>query len=689
LLIRANLYAMLSRTNQAICRSHTPQQLYREVCQLAVDTGYFSFVWVGMPDEDRIKAVASAGQDNGYMQELLISLDPRDARAHGPTARCLHTGETFIVNDFLASPLTAPWHAAAHRAGFAASAALPLRARGKVVAVLTLYASTAQFFSSELVAALGELSPGLSLALDRFELDRERQRDEAALRLRDRAIQAVTQGICITNPNAPDHPIVYASPSFAKMSGYAQHELIGQNCRILQGPQTDSSAVAALRLAIDQRSDCTVELLNYRKDGSPYWNNVSISPVLDACGCVTHFVGIQTDVTERRRLEELYRQSQKMEAIGKLAGGIAHDFNNLLTVINGYAHQLQKSPLPDPRVQRSLAEIEKAGERAATLTAQLLAFSRQQIATPQVTEPNRLVAELDSMLRRLLGENVTLRSQLPRGVWPVKVDRGQFDQVLMNLVVNARDAMPDGGCLTIETHNVRVLREIADAHDIIPRGEYVVLSVADSGGGMDEEIRARIFEPYFTTKDIGKGTGLGLSMVHGIVNQWQGHITVESAPRKGSKFKIYIPRATEASSSHVSAPETAVRSGHETILLAEDEDAVRALLTEMLEADGYHVLAARNGAEALELANTYPRPIRLLISDAVMPVIGGRLLAETLRATQPACEVLFISGYLDDALRAGGVAGSSHAFLAKPFSADVFVKTVRAVLDGEAQAHVC
>jgi len=508
------------------------------------------------------------------------------------------------------------------------------------------------------------------------------KRAEEVLRLRDRAIQAVAQGILITDPNRPDNPAVWASPGYERMTGYAAGEIVGRNCRFLQGKDTDPAAAARLRRAIAAGEGCTVELLNYKKDGTPFWNELSISPVRDDQGRLIHFVGVQVDVTARRTLDEQFRQAQKMEVVGRLAGGVAHDFNNLLTVINGYSELLLVGLPPGDPSREMLEEIHKAGERSAGLTRQLLAFSRKQILDARVLDPNAVVAEAEKMLRRTIGEDVRLTLALAPDAGRVRADAGQLEQVLMNLVVNARDAMPRGGRLTIRIRNATLGAAADPAHPAARPGPHVVLSVTDTGTGMTDEVKAHLFEPFFTTKGVGQGTGLGLATVYGIVQQSGGHLRVESAVGKGTTFEVYLPRA-EGGSGAVPA-RSAVRAaprGVETILLVEDDDGVRGLTRHVLTGAGYAVLEATDGEAAVGVAAGHAGPIHLLVTDVVMPGIGGREAAERLVAARPGLRVLFLSGYTEDAVVRNGVSREDVDFLQKPFAPAAFAVKVRQVLD--------
>ncbi len=395
-----------------------------------------------------------------------------------------------------------------------------------------------------------------------------------------------------------------------------------------------------------------------------------------------HFV-IYEDLTEQKKLEAQFRQSQKMEAIGKLAGGIAHDFNNLLTTIIGHAELTLLQVDKDSPLRGGMEEINKASDRAATLTNQLLAFSRKQMVQPVVLNINHTIAEMDKMLRRLIGEDIDLATILEPELWKVKFDAGQMDQVVMNLAVNAKDAMPKGGKLTIETANVNLDEAYARQHGIeLKPGPFVMLSVSDTGFGIDEETQSHLFEPFFTTKEKGKGTGLGLSTVYGIVKQGNGYIWVYSEPGQGTTFKIYLPKSEEEEVFVAEAqiqPQNLV--GSETILLAEDEDSVRKLIRSTLQEYGYRVLEAQDGKKALQLIEHHKGPIHLLLTDVVMPGMGGRELAERLQPLYPKMKILYMSGYTDNAIVHHGVLESGMPFIQKPFAPKVLVSKVREVLD--------
>ncbi|MEW6543046.1 MAG: ATP-binding protein [Nitrospirota bacterium] len=385
---------------------------------------------------------------------------------------------------------------------------------------------------------------------------------------------------------------------------------------------------------------------------------------------------------ERRQLEEQLRQSQKMEAIGRLAGGIAHDFNNLLTVIIGHSQLLSEQMRDQGGLRDQVEEIKRAGERAGALTKQLLAFSRSQMLTPQVVDLNETVAAMGGMLRRLLGEDITLVSRPDPALRRIKADPTQLEQVVLNLAVNARDAMPRGGRLTVETANVELREPYVHEHVIVPAGSYAVLAVQDTGGGMDRQTRARIFEPFFTTKEKGQGTGLGLATVYGIVKQSGGYILVDSEPGQGATFRVYFPPSAEkAKADQPPRPPSEVPGGSETVLLVEDEDSIRTMLSGVLRSYGYQVLESRSGEEALRIAGAHQGPIQILLTDVIMPGMNGREVAERLVLLRRGMKVLYMSGHTTDVIVQRGVLQADTAFLAKPFTPAALARKLREVLD--------
>ncbi|MGE3467914.1 MAG: PAS domain-containing protein, partial [Pyrinomonadaceae bacterium] len=417
-------------------------------------------------------------------------------------------------------------------------------------------------------------------------------------------------------------------------------------------------------------------------DGEVRHLESSAKVLRDENGTPLHFIGVNWDITERKQLEDQFRQSQKMEAIGVLAGGIAHDFNNLLTAINGYSDlTLRKMPVDDP-LRANIEEVKNAGDRAAVLTSQLLAFSRKQVLNPIVHNVNTVISNIENMLRRIIKENIELRTSLDPNLGNVRADPGQIEQVVMNLTLNARDAMPNGGLLTIKTETTYLEESYVGQHLEIKPGNFVKITVADTGEGISPEVKSHIFDPFFTTKEVGKGTGLGLSTVYGIVKQSGGDIMVYSEVGHGTTFKIYLPCVDEnVEQPKWPEPPQEHQRGTGTILLVEDEDIVRNLVIAVLTGAGYKVLDAASGDEGLAICRSYTDPIHLLLSDVIMPKMGGIELKAHVAKLRPEISVLFMSGYTDESLAHRGIYDEDVAFIEKPFTPDALARKVREVLE--------
>ncbi len=477
--------------------------------------------------------------------------------------------------------------------------------------------------------------------------------------------------------------IVSWNPGAEKMYGYSRAEAIGKDARMLLPKGASDEVSENIRRAVEGKNS-TSETVRMHKDGKPIEVALSISPVRNRNGEMVGLATIARDITDRKRLEQQLLHSQKMEAVGRLAGGIAHDFNNLLSIIVGYTYLIKSSTKPEQPIHAAAEQIMSASERAASLTRQLLAFSRKQIIRPEVINLNEVTSGIGKIIPRLVSEEIDVRIVKHEPLPSIQVDPGQIEQVIMNLVVNARDAMPKGGKLTIETGTV-AFSESEARHHGIRSGNYVLLAISDTGIGMDENTRSRIFEPFFTTKEAGKGTGLGLATVYGIVNQSNGHIWVYSEPDQGTTFKIYFPaiEAAVESAQAVHRPELTV-CGTEAVLLVEDEEHLRELLSHVLRDNGYDVRVAANGQEALRLIEEQKTPIDLLISDVVMPGMRGQQLAEHVLRKYPQISIIYMSGYTDNALIHSGSLPEDTTFLQKPFTPDAMLQHVREVLDRRA-----
>ncbi len=491
-----------------------------------------------------------------------------------------------------------------------------------------------------------------------------------------------------------DGRIVRVNRAELEMLGCDTGEMLGKPVWSFVVEEDLTRKITMARLEGDRSFHETFERTYRRKDGKTLQVLVKDQVIRDKGGRITGIRSMMEDITERRRTEEALRKSeeqlrqwQRVEAIGRLAGGVAHDFNNLLTTIIGCTEDLIGDFDPDDRRLEGITEIHRAAQRATALTRQLLAFGRRQVLHPQVLNLNVVVEGMEPMLRRLIGEDLDFVTLLDPQIWPVKVDRGQIEQVLMNLAVNARDAMPGGGKVTIETANVELDEEYARSHVSAKPGAYAMLAISDTGCGMDKEIQSHLFEPFFTTKEKGKGTGLGLSMVYGIVKQSGGNIWAYSEPGQGTTFKIYFPSVqekTEATAESVSVPADNAGRGVETILLVEDEESVRKMVGKILSGEGYTILEAAHGEEAIRICRSHKGPIHLLMTDVVMPRMSGRELAEKLRPLRKGMKVLYMSGYPDNTIVHHGVLDPHTAFLQKPFSLRALEQKVRDVLNSEA-----
>ncbi len=507
----------------------------------------------------------------------------------------------------------------------------------------------------------------------------ERKKNIQTIQKLSKAIEQSPVATVITDTKGT---IEYVNPAFTEITGYTYEEAIGQNPRILKSGKMPDELYKDLWETITRGKVWKGEMINRRKDGELIWEYLIISPLFNERGEITHFLASKENITEKKKLENDLLQKQKMEAIGRLAGGIAHDFNNMLTVINGYSQLiLHKMPKDDP-LYKKIEQIYQAGERAKNLTSQLLTFSRKQIRQPDIINLNTLIRDMEKMLIRLIGEDVQIVTRPDENLWTIESDKSQLEQILLNLAINARQAMPEGGQLRISTQNVVVDESFVATHPGTKSGKYVLLKITDTGKGMDEETQKHIFEPFFTTKPTGQGTGLGLATVYGIVKQNGGYIEVKSRLNHGTTFFIYFPAVESSFSPKPTNEEKSDDfSGGETIFLVEDDPSVRELTSKSLKYFGYKVAIATNGREALEMVKNASFRFDLLITDVVMPEMSGRKLVDLIRAKHPALKVLFMSGYTEDQISEKGVQNKEINFIQKPFSPLELAKKVRQILD--------
>ena len=501
------------------------------------------------------------------------------------------------------------------------------------------------------------------------------------------AVETTRMPMIVTDPHQPDNPIIFANRAFIRMTGYTADELIGRNCRFLQGPETDRETVAEVRDAVREHREFASEILNYRKDGSSFWNALFVSPVFNRSGDLVYFFGSQLDVSRRRDAEESLHQAQKMESLGQLTGGIAHDFNNLLQVMSGH-NEVMLALLDHPtldmaRMRRAGEAVRAATERAAKLTHQLLAFSRKQRLEGRILNLNGLVENMSEIADRTLGESIVLKTALAADLWTTRIDPTQAEVALLNVLINARDAMPNGGTVTVKSENLLIEDEDSALYKTVPPGAYVVVSVTDTGIGMPQEILARVMEPFFTTKGEGKGTGLGLAMVYGFAKQSGGSVKIYSEVGHGTTVRLLFPASDQKAEEEAKPTiRAADRHGTETVLVVDDRPDVAAVAGTILEDFGYKVMVVDSPRTAIEILDSEVR-IDVLFTDLIMPGgMNGVMLARAARERQPKIKVLLTTGYAEASLERTDAGGTEFEIINKPYKRMELARRVRRVIDG-------
>ncbi|MEO5823846.1 MAG: PAS domain-containing protein, partial [Vicinamibacteraceae bacterium] len=685
------VYAVLSHINHAIVRERNLSAVFERTCRIAVEQGGFSAAWVALAPESGVSTLTIAADAGapGHAQALRSAVaDP--AFATSAPARAVADGRRIIANGDEASDsllqACPPLAALAAEYGYQAVACFPLRSNDIVRGVLVLSSPDPALFDADEVRLLEEMAMDVGFAMEVSQAEAERAQSATALRESqgrlERAVRAGNVGLwewsLVSNA-------VYYSSQWKRQLGFDDAD-VAADFEAWRGrihPDDVERAIAAIGEYLrGQAPHLEVEYRCRHKDGSYRHMLAHATVLLDERAGPVALLGAHVDVTRHTELQAQFLQAQKMESLGRLAGGIAHDFNNLLTIINGTADLALLRVAAAGQRDDDWRGVRDAGERAATLTRQLLAISRKQVLHIEVLDPNEVLGGIEGLLRRLIGEDILLRVALAPDVGRVKADAGQIEQVVVNLAVNARDAMPRGGMLTIETRPAEVVGTMMAAErSPVAQGRYVVIAVTDTGEGMDEATQARAFEPFFTTKGPGKGTGLGLSTVFGIVRLSGGAIRLRSERGVGTTLEVYLPSVTDAARRTRSGPHQTVVRGTETILVVEDEPALRLVARKILENAGYTIVVASSGDEALTIFRRAVTPIHLLLTDVVMPGMSGPTLVGRLREEGGRTSILYTSGYADDALTAESGRDERIHFLAKPYTGTTLLRKVRDVLD--------
>jgi two-component system cell cycle sensor histidine kinase/response regulator CckA len=667
------------RISEAAHSSPTLDDLYREIHRIVGEL---------MPAKNFYIALYDAATDTVTFPYFVDEYDqphPPQRAGRGLTEYVLRTGEPLLADEALHDLLTSRGAAAMVGTPSLQWLGVPLTIGDRTIGVLAVQTYTAGVhYGQAEERVLAFVSRQIAMAIERKRVEVALRASELRLARAQEAAHLGSWELDLTNLEDVNQNPIWWSDEVYRIFGYAPGEVPASNELFFKSvpPEDVPRIQAALQGSLRDGIPYCVQHRVIRPDGTERIVEERSTIVRDPAGRPIRMVGTVLDVTDHQRLEEQLRQAQKMEAVGRLAGGVAHDFNNLLTAILGSAELLLGRLGPDHPERVEAEEIRKAALWAADLTRQLLAFSRQQVLDPQVFDLSAVVADMDKMLRRLVRADITFRTRLASDLGAVRADPGQIEQVIMNLAVNACDAMPGGGTLTIETANVELGAGRERDQLTANPGRYVMLTVSDTGTGMSATTQAHIFEPFFTTKERGKGTGLGLSTVYGIVKQSEGYVWLESEPGRGTTFKVYLPRVDAPIETPAPglAP-VAARGGAETILVVEDQEPVRRLTCKILETQGYAVLVAADGPEALQMAERHQGVIDILVTDVVMPGMSGREVGRRLAAVRPGMRVLYLSGYADDSIVSHGVLAPGLAFLQKPFTPETLARRVRELLD--------
>jgi len=678
------LYTVLSNINQTIIRVRDPQELFQTACRIAVEDGGFRLAWVGLLDKASgdVIQTASAGMDDGYLAKLRITIGnaPSD---QGPTGSAIREGRYSVANDIEHDARMTPWRADALQRGYRSSAGFPLVVFDTVRGAISFYADEPHFFNTNEVKLLDELARDISFAMEFSAQEESRRKAEAALRESQQLFATVAN----TSPaliwmSGLDKGRIWFNQPWLAFTGLNQEEAMGDGWNARVHPDDLAHCLQIYTDAFAAHRSFSMEYRLQRHDGEYRWLLNQSQPRYDASGAFAGYIGSCLDISEHRNLEKQIRHAVKMESIGTLAGGVAHDFNNILMAIIGYGQLALMGMAQDDPQRLNIEHMLEGADRAARLTKDLLLFSRKQISERKPVDLVEIVKTVEKFIVRVIGEDITCETRLPDQPLTVLADSHQLEQVLMNFATNARDAMPKGGTFSITAEQTILHQDFIAAHGFGSPGPYALLTVADSGCGMDEKTRNRIFDPFFTTKGVGKGTGLGLAVVYGIIKQHEGYINVYSEPGQGATFRLYLPLViADAPEEKITEEEAAPAHGTETILVAEDDKSVRNLARTALTQFGYTVIEAVDGEEAVQKFKENQSSIHLLLFDIIMPKMNGREAYEAINKIRPGVKTIFMSGYAPDTIREKAGLGETVPLLAKPLSPMELLQKVRATLD--------
>jgi len=684
---KANLaYKALSDCSQMLIRATEEKVLLQEICRIVAEDCGYKLVWIGYAEHDQAKTVrpvAQAGFETGYLDAVKFVWNDTEL-GRGPTGRAIREKKPVINHDLRNNPDFAPWREEAIRRGYVSSAALPLvTGSGEILGAMNVYATGADAFSAEEINLLAELADNLAFGLKALRLRIDHAQAEASLKeseeLHRITISNILDPVFITTDTGQ---FTFICPNIPQILGFSIEEIqsLGNISKLL------GDDLFSLKELQESGEIHNIERVITDKSGSDRFYLITLRQVDIKGGTILYTCHDITDLKqaeeERKKLQNQLLHAQKMESVGRLAGGVAHDFNNMLGIILGHTELALKRGKPTQPIHGALEEIRRAGQHAAELTRQLLTFARKQAASPRILDLNKILPNTLKMLSRLIGEDINIVCKPGLDLWPVRMDPGQVDQILTNLVINARDAIAGVGKVTIETANIHFDEVFCSQHECFTPGDYVQLTVRDDGCGMSEEVLDKLFDPFYTTKELGQGTGLGLSIVYGIVKQNEGYVKVTSTPGKGTTFKIYLPHC--AGSGDIvfeEDPPAELAGGSEMILLVEDEEALLILVRQMLESLGYRVLSAATAKDALSLAKANCGKIDLVITDVVIPDMTGYDLSRNLLTRYPEMKRLWMTGHTGRAISRQEMPEQEKYFLTKPFSLTELSKKVREILD--------